>query len=297
MSKKIDTVVIPIAGAGTRLLPATKAISKEMLPILNKPLIDYAVDEAKNAGINNFIFILNPYNKLLKVYFTRNFTLEKLLYKKKEFQLLNNIKKSYINKAQVNYIIQKEPLGLGHAILCAERVIKNRSFAVILPDDLITGKNCLKELIKQHSMNSGNIIASMKVKWNDVSKYGIISPESISKRRKLNKVKELIEKPTIKKAPSNLAVVGRYILDNSIFSYLQKTRKGLNGEIQLTDALSMSINKIPDYSYNFSGTRYDCGNLLGMFRAQLSLLLKRKSLSKETLGIIKNELKLMKTKI
>lgn len=281
----IKTVVIPVAGMGTRFLPATKAIPKEMLPVLDKPLLHYAVDEAKSAGINNFIFVTNINNNFPSLYLSRNMSLEKHLKEKNKIKTLKIIQSLTIQKKNIKLVLQKKPLGLGDAILRAKKYIKEEDFAVMLPDDLILGKSCLKELIKVFNKEKSSVLAAMQVDSKDVNKYGIIKGNKVNS--KMIKVSELIEKPTLKNAPSNLAVVGRYVLKNSIFRYLSKINKGSGNEIQLTDAISLSAKNEKVFSFRFSGKRYDCGEKLGFLKAQIASALLDPELKKN----IRSELK------
>jgi len=285
----IKSVVIPVAGMGTRFLPATKSIPKEMLPVLDKPLLHYAIEEAKGAGIKKFIFVTNPNNKFPKLYLSENKTLEKYLRLKKKNKILKQIKDITLKDNNVKLVYQKKPLGLGDAIYQAKKYIDKEDFAVVLPDDLILGKNCLQELIKVYKNNKSSVIGVMNVQPHEVEKYGII--KGVIKKTKKSKVKELVEKPKAKNAPSTLAVVGRYILKNSIFEYLGKVSKGAGDEIQLTDALTISAKHENVFSYKFSGQRYDCGSKLGFLKAQIACALSDSSINKsikaELLALLK----------
>ena len=283
---KIKTVIIPIAGMGTRFLPITKTISKEMLNILDKPLIDYAVKEAQEAGINNFIFVTNKNNSLPKNYFSQNRALEIYLKKNKRADLIKKINKLNIKNKNIMIVEQKKPSGLGDAILQTEKFVKGEDFCVILPDDLILGANCLRELMKVYNKHKNNVIGVMKVNKKEVKKYGII--ESYSGSGRTLRVKSLVEKPDIKNAPSNLAIVGRYILSNDIFKCLKKIKKGSGNEYQLTDAISLSNKTKKTWCYNFSGKRYDCGSKLGYLNAQIAAGLIDKDIKKEVKNMIKN---------
>lgn len=264
----IKKVVIPIAGLGTRFLPVTKSVPKEMLPILDRPLLDYAVCEAKNAGIEDFIFITNKYNNFPKHYLSVDSKLNSALKKKNNINALNKIKNLNIKNKNLHIVHQEIPLGLGHAISLAEKIIKKEDFAIILPDDIVLGKNCIKELIGIHKKKNANVLGVMKVEKKDISKYGIIKPAL--KKGKAIDIQSIIEKPSFKKAPSNFGVIGRYVLKNSIFKYLKKIKKGVGGEIQLTDAIEMSIENEKNIAYQFSGFRYDCGSKLGFLQAQIA---------------------------
>tara|TARA_A100001011_G_scaffold383387_1_gene454536 strand:+ start:394 stop:1272 length:879 start_codon:yes stop_codon:yes gene_type:complete len=282
---KISTVVIPIAGMGTRFLPITKAVSKEMLNLLDRPLIDYAFNEAKEAGIKKFIIVADKENKLPIKYFSKNKKLDKFLIEQGKHKLLHKVNNSNLNKSEIKLVIQNKPSGLGNAILRTEKYIGKKDFCVLLPDDLILGNNCLKELIDVYNKKKSNVIGVMEVEKRDVNKYGIIKHKE-SKSRTL-KVIDLVEKPNVKLAPSNLAIVGRYILKNSIFDYLKKIKKGSGGEFQLTDAISLSNKTVNNWGHKFTGTRYDCGSKIGFFSAQLALALVNKEIKKDVKKIIK----------
>ena len=264
----IKTIVIPVAGMGTRFLPATKSIPKEMLPILDKPLIHYAVEEAKNAGIKSFIFVTSPNNKFPKLYLSSNKSLETHLIEKGKRSLLKTVQEINIEDANIKLVEQKKPLGLGDAIYRTKKYIGKKDFAVLLPDDLILGSNCLKQLINIYNKKKAYVIGVMNVNKNEVEKYGVVKGNNLES--KTSEVLGLIEKPKISNAPSNLAVVGRYILKNSIFNYLNTIDKGSGNELQLTDAISLSAQKERVLSYKFSGKRYDCGSKLGFLKAQIA---------------------------
>ena len=285
-NKKIKIAVFPIAGMGTRFLPITKTISKEMLNILDRPLLDYAVQEAKVAGIETFIFVTNKENTKPIDYFSKNTKLESFLKKKKKTDLLNEIKKLNIKKKNMKIIFQDKPSGLADAILRTEKYIKKEDFCVILPDDLIIGSNCTQELINVYNKKKSTVIGVMEVDKKDVSSYGII--ESSIFKKNMYKIKNMIEKPKVKDAPSNIAIVGRYILLNDIYKFIKKTKIGSGGELQITDAifLSSKINEV--WGYKFSGKRYDCGNKIGFLKAQIATAFKDKDIKKEIKKFIKS---------
>mgnify|MGYP001245059878 CR=1 FL=1 len=283
---KIKTAVFPIAGMGTRFLPITKTISKEMLNILDRPLIDYAVEEAKEAGIEKFIFVTNKKNMNPLNYFSKNSNLEKFLKKKRKINLLNQINKLNIKEKNLIIIHQDKPAGLAHAILKTEKFINKEDFCVILPDDLIIGSNCTKELINVYNKKITNILGVMEVEKKDVSKYGIIDI-SLSKKNNF-KIKSMIEKPSIKNSPSNLAIVGRYILRNDIFSFIKKIKIGSGGEYQLTDALALSNKYFETWGRKFKGKRYDCGNKTGFLKAQIAVAFKDKEIKNDMVRFIKS---------
>ena len=285
-NKKIKIAVFPIAGMGTRFLPITKTISKEMLNILDRPLLDYAVQEAKAAGIETFIFVTNKENTKPVDYFSKNTKLESFLKKKKKIDLLNEIKKLNIKKKNMKIIFQDKPSGLADAILRTEKYIKKEDFCVILPDDLIIGSNCTQELINVYNKKKSTVIGVMEVDKKDVSSYGII--ESSIFEKNMYKIKNMIEKPKFKDAPSNIAIVGRYILLNDIYKFIKKTKIGSGGELQITDAifLSSKINEV--WGYKFSGKRYDCGSKIGFLKAQIATAFKDKDIKKEIKKFIKS---------
>ena len=285
-NKKIKIAVFPIAGMGTRFLPITKTISKEMLNILDRPLLDYAVQEAKTAGIETFIFVTNKENTKPVDYFSKNTKLESFLKRKKKIDLLNEVKKLNIKKKNMKIIFQDKPSGLADAILRTEKYVKKEDFCVILPDDLIVGSNCTQELINVYNKKKLTVVGVMEVDKKDVSSYGII--ESSIFKNNMYKIKNMIEKPKVKDAPSNLAIVGRYILLNDIYKFIKKTKIGSGGELQITDAifLSSKINEV--WGYKFSGKRYDCGNKIGFLKAQIATAFKDKNIKKEIKKFIKS---------
>ena len=288
---KINNVIIPIAGMGTRFLPITKTISKEMLNILDKPLIDFAVAEAKEAGIKNFIFVTNKDNNFTKNYFSPNKELDLFLQKNKKKTYLKKTNKLNIDDKNIKIIIQRKPTGLGEAILKTEKLLNGEDFCVILPDDLILGANCSKELIHVYNKKKNSVIGVMNVNKTDVKKYGII--DNYYGLGRTLKVRGLVEKPDIEKSPSTLAIVGRYILRNDIFDYLKKIKKGSGNEYQLTDAISLCNNVKETWCHKFSGKRYDCGSKLGYLNAQIAAGLIDKDIKKDVKNIIKNWGKLL----
>jgi len=283
MLKPIKKAVFPVAGLGTRFLPATKASPKEILPILDKPLIQYAVEEAIEAGIEEIIFVTSSSKRAIEDHFDRNIELEAALLRQgKEalYRLVRNVIPDHVSCA---YIRQSEPKGLGHAVLCAKPLIGNEPFAVLLADDLIDGQaeSCLKQMVRMMGDRSCNMIAAQRVADQDVHKYGIGAGES--EAHGLTRLKKLIEKPSLDHAPSNLAMIGRYILQPEIFIVLERLAPGKSGEIQLTDAIAFLMNSLPTYAYEFSGTRFDCGSKLGFVQATLAYALKDPELRDELL--------------
>lgn len=274
--KKIKKAVFPAGGLGTRFLPATKASPKEMLPIVDKPMIQYAAEEAISCNIDEFIIITGKYKRAIEDHFDSAYELEESLRKADKKKLLDEITTlSHINFA---YIRQKAALGLGHAILCARPFVDNEPFAVLLSDDIIdTEETLLKDMIKIYEKFRCSILALEEVPMSDIHKYGVIDGEAVGNG--LYKVNHLIEKPLPEKAPSNLAIIGRYILTPEIFDCLKNLPPGKGGEIQLTDALKELLKKQAIYGYLFKGKRYDAGDKLGYLKATVNFALKRKDLS------------------
>ena len=271
----IKKAIFPVGGLGTRFLPATKSMPKEMLPIVDKPLIQYAVEEAANAGIEQFIFVTSRGKSAIENHFDHSFELENNLLAKGKRQTLASAQEMLKIPGSYAYVRQQEPAGLGHAIWCARHLIENEPFAVILADDLIFGQSTTKEMIKNYV--SGNMVAIMEVDKQKVSSYGIVKVDENDKE--LVQINQMVEKPSIENAPSNLAVVGRYILDDKIFDVLEKQERGSSHEIQLTDAISTQIGEIPCFGYKIRDERFDCGSKLGFLQANVSYALSRNDLN------------------
>ncbi len=286
--KKIRKAIFPVGGLGTRFLPVTKTVPKEMLPILDKPLVQYAIEEALEAGIEEFIFVTGRGKSTIEDYFDHSIELEKSLKDQKKNQMLNYIQSMILKPGTISFVRQQRPFGLGHAVWCARNFIYDEPVAILLADDLIDSKpSCLKQMIQD--WDGGNMVASMKVDLNQTSSYGIISPGKIIGKK--IEVKGIIEKPNPERAPSTIAVVGRYIIEPGIFKHLELQRKGANDEIQLTDSLSSEIGKVPFFAFNFSGTRYDCGTKLGYIKASTNYALKNVSIGEEYKDWLKNIIK------
>lgn len=268
---KVRKAVFPVGGLGTRFLPATKSVPKELLPIVDKPLIQYAVDEARAAGIEEFIFVTARGKSAIEDYFDVDFELEELLAAKNQPELLAKLEPSNLAPGSAVFTRQQEPLGLGHAIWCARNFIGNEPFAVLLPDDLILGDvPCMQQMVDAFEKHQGNIVAAMEVAAEDVSKYGIIKP--VDEHRPVCAVSSVVEKPPAELAPSRLAVIGRYILQPQVFDYLSEQKKGAGGEVQLTDAFDPLITSgQPFHAMKFDGTRYDCGSKEGYVQATLAI--------------------------
>jgi len=285
--KKVRKVVLPVAGMGTRILPATKAVPKEMLTVVDKPLIEYAVSEAIEAGIEQVIFITGRGKSAIANHFDANPFLEEKLRFAGKTSLLNKVKQSTLKNGQAVYIRQTEPLGLGHAVYLAKDVIGDEPFAVILPDVLITGGNATKEMIDAYNATGGNIIGIHEVKKEHVSRYGIMDVAEI--KNGYFRAKGMVEKPDIDKAPSTLAAVGRYVLNPSVLDYMDQTAEA-GKEIQLTDAISRSIKTTPLYGAKFSGKDYDCGNKLGLVEAIIETALQDYEIKDSVAEIIKRNI-------
>ena len=273
----VKKAIFPVGGLGTRFLPATKSMPKEMLPIVDKPLIQYAVEEAADAGIEQFIFVTSRGKSAIENHFDHSFELENNLLAKGKRDTLASAQEMLKIPGSYAYVRQQEPAGLGHAIWCARHLIQNESFAVILADDLIFGQSTTKEMIKNYT--SGNMVAIMEVDKQKVSSYGIVKVDKSDKD--LMQINQMVEKPSVENAPSNLAIIGRYILDHKVFDVLEKQERGASQEIQLTDAISSQLDIVPCLGYRIKNERFDCGSKLGFLQANISFALNRKDLSSD----------------
>ncbi len=270
MNAPIKKIVLPVAGLGTRFLPATKAIPKEMLPVLDKPLIQYAVEEALEAGIEDIILVTGRNKQVMEDHFDHAYELEKILQEKGKEDALDVARSMLLEEGRISYVRQMRPLGLGHAIWCARKLVGDNPFAVALPDDLIKGRpGALRQMVEAYNELGGNMVASMNVSREDTSKYGVITPGEHTGSHIA--VEGLVEKPHPEDAPSTHAVVGRYILQPEVMDHLNKKAVGAGGEIQLTDAMAELIGKQPFHAIEFDGTRFDCGSKIGWLMANLSL--------------------------
>ncbi len=274
---KIKKAIFPVGGLGTRFLPATKSMPKEMLPIVDKPLIQYAVEEAAEAGIEQFIFVTSRGKSAIENHFDHSFELENNLLMQGKKNFLKITQEMLKIPGTYAYVRQQEPAGLGHAIWCARHLIDNEPFAVILADDLITGNLTLKNMI--HNYQGGNMVAIMEVNKNETSSYGIVKTKEITSKN--FEITHMVEKPNPENAPSNLAIVGRYILDSKIFKILEKQNAGKGKEIQLTDAINSQIGTTFCHGFLFEGERYDCGSKLGFIQANITFALERNDLKNE----------------
>ena len=270
----IKKAIFPVGGLGTRFLPATKAMPKEMLPVVDKPLIQYAVEEAAAAGIEQFIFVTGRNKTAIEDHFDYSTELESVLIEKDKADALELVRRMLREPGSVSYVRQQEPAGLGHAVWCARHLVGTEPVAVLLADDLILGAPAMAEMTSAYT--GGNMVALMDVPASDTGAYGIITPGS--KQGNLTEITGIVEKPSPDKAPSSKAVVGRYILEPKIFDELGKGRRGAGGEIQLTDALAARIGHAPFHGLNFSGERFDCGSKIGFLKANIAFGLARDEL-------------------
>ncbi|MEM9249420.1 MAG: UTP--glucose-1-phosphate uridylyltransferase GalU [Pseudomonadota bacterium] len=282
MQRKVTKAIFPVAGLGTRFLPATKSVPKEIMTLVDRPLIQYAIDEARAAGIKEFIFVTSRGKSALEDYFDSAPELEEQLKRKGKKDLLEQLKQTSMDSGAIAYIRQQRPRGLGHAVWCARRLVANEPFAVILPDDVIAGeKPCLQQMVEAYEAEAqgGCMVAAMEVPHEKTSSYGILDVANTN--GPLVSVQQMVEKPEPGEAPSNLAVIGRYILNPSVMRTLNKTRAGAGGEIQLTDAIAAEIETSRVYGYRFRGQRFDCGSKAGFLQATVAFGLEREDLRDE----------------
>jgi UTP--glucose-1-phosphate uridylyltransferase len=282
--KKVKKAIIPAAGLGTRFLPATKAMPKEMLPIVDKPTIQYIIEEAVASGIEDIIIVTGKGKRAIEDHFDNSFELEQNLIEKGKFELLSEVQKSS-QMADIHYIRQKEPKGLGHAIWCARKFIGNEPFAVLLGDDIVQAdKPCLKQLIDQYERYQASVLGVQRVPLEEVSRYGIVNGNEIGER--FFSVNSLVEKPKTEEAPSNLAIMGRYILNPRIFDILGEQGPGAGGEIQLTDAIAGLNQYEAVYAYDFEGTRHDVGEKMGFIQTTIEFALQKEELRSDLLNYL-----------
>lgn len=278
MNHRVRKAVFPVAGLGTRFLPATKASPKEMLPVVDKPIIQYAVEEALEAGMTDLIFITGRTKRAIEDHFDRSPELEFELEQRGREELLDSVRSMLPRDANCVYIRQAEPLGLGHAVACARPVVGDEAFAVVLPDDLIhhPSRGCLSQMVESFDQSCAAVLAVQDVPADATDRYGIV--DSLDPSLQHSRVRSIVEKPDPKEAPSTLAVVGRYLLTPAIFTHLQNTPRGAGGEIQLTDAISLLLRHGSVEAFRFEGRRFDCGSKLGFLEATVSLALERDDL-------------------
>ncbi len=280
----IRKAVLPVAGLGTRVLPATKVIPKEMLPVFDRPAIQYVVDEARAAGIEHFVFVTGRNKGAIEDYFDTAFELEATLEAKKKMAILEEVACTKPVPGSMSFVRQQAPLGLGHAIWCAREIIGDEPFAILLPDVLVQARpSCLAQMVETYKETGGNIIAVEAVPESEVDKYGVIDPASRDGNRL--RMNGMVEKPPVGKAPSNLAITGRYILQGKIFEYLADQAAGAGGEIQLTDAMARLMQSQDFHAVEYDGVSYDCGSKLGYLRASLAYALKDQALGEEARSV------------
>lgn len=286
MARRVTKAIFPVAGLGTRFLPATKAMPKEMMTLVDRPLIQYAIDEARAAGITDFIFVTARGKSALEDYFDTAAELESSLEASGKTELLETLRSTYMPSGAIAYIRQHRALGLGHAVWCARRLVGDEPFAVILPDDVIDAHTpCLQQMVEAHAETGGNMVAAMEVPSDKVSAYGVLDIGDTNGR--LLRVRGMVEKPKVDVAPSNLAVIGRYILTPQVLTNLSRAAKGAGGEIQLTDAIAEEIaNSGNVHGYRFEGHRYDCGSKSGFLQATVAFGLARPDLRTELADFI-----------
>ena len=278
MANHVRKAVFPVAGLGTRSLPATKAVPKEMLTVVDKPVIQYAVEEAKAAGIEEFIFVTSRGKSALEDHFDRNFELYDVLTQRSKTAELEAVREAELPVGQFSFVRQPEPLGLGHAVWCARHIVGNEPFAVLLPDEVFKADpGVLAQMVAAYGQVGGNLIAVREVSPELTAKYGILDVEHDDGR--LAAVKGLVEKPKPEEAPSNLSIVGRYILQPEVFEFLDRQERGAGNEIQLTDAMARLIGRQPFHGIRFEGDRYDCGDKIGFVAANVAFALSRPELA------------------
>jgi UTP--glucose-1-phosphate uridylyltransferase len=286
--KPVRKAVFPVAGMGTRFLPATKAVPKEMLPVVDKPVIQYAVEEAREAGIEQFVFITGRGKHVIADHFDHAYELESLLESREKTTELNSLLEMLPTTGSVGFIRQQKPLGLGHAVWCARHFVGNEPFAVLLPDDLMVGKpGALSQMITSYNQVGGGIIVAAEEKpREEVKRYGVVNPGKTAGNA--TEVKGVIEKPATGTEPSNLCVIGRYILQPEIFAILDKQERGAGNEIQLTDAMAQLIGKVPFHAVKTDCDRYDCGDKVGFLQANIAVGLSRPDIAPALKATLKN---------
>lgn len=284
----IKKAIIPAAGLGTRFLPATKAMPKEMLPIVDKPAIQFIVEEAVKSGIEDIIIVTGRGKRSIEDHFDKSYELEETLYRKNKHDILQEVQQ-ISNMANIHYIRQKEPRGLGDAILCARRFIGDEPFAVLLGDDVVMSvRPCLHQLIQIFNRYSSTIVGVQQVHEEEINKYGIIDPKNILPTPNVISVNKLVEKPSVEEAPSNYAILGRYILKPEIFPILAELKPGAGGEIQLTDAINRLNEEQEVLAYDFEGVRYDLGDKFGFVKATLDFAMQREDMKKDVFRYLEN---------
>ncbi len=285
---RIRKAVFPVAGMGTRFLPATKAIPKEMLPVIDKPVIQYAVEEARDAGIEQFIFVTGRGKHVIEDHFDHAYELESLLSAREKTQELNSLMESLPDSGSVSFTRQQKPLGLGHAVWCARHLVGDEPFAVLLPDDLMVGQpGALKQMVEAYSQVGGGVVLAAEEKTREeTQRYGVIAPGRVNGA--ITEVKGVVEKPKPADAPSNLCIIGRYILPPAIFAELERRERGAGNEIQLTDAMARLLGRVPFHAVTTGCVRYDCGDKVGFLQANLAMGLARPDIAPALRAILAN---------
>lgn len=288
VTKPVRKAVFPVAGMGTRFLPATKAVPKEMLPVVDKPVIQYAVEEAREAGIEQFVFVTGRGKHVIEDHFDHAYELESLLEARDKTAELNSLLESLPLTGSVGFIRQQQPLGLGHAVWCARHFVGNEPFAVLLPDDLMVGApGALSQMIRAYDQVGGGIIVAAEEKTREETKrYGVVDPGTV--KGNATEVKGVVEKPDPAKAPSNLCIIGRYILQPQIFAELDRQERGAGNEIQLTDSMAKMIGRMPFHAVKTDCARFDCGDKVGFLHANIAVGLSRPDIAPSLRGILKN---------
>ncbi len=277
MTRTLRKAVLPVAGLGTRFLPATKAMAKEMLPVVDKPLIQYAIDEARAAGVEQFCMVTGRGKTALVEYFDVAYELEATLRQRNKQDALDTLRQSQMQPGSVVAVRQQEPLGLGHAIWCARSFIGDDPFAILLPDDIVMSEvSCLKQLVDVYDQTGGAVVAVEEVPRDKTNRYGILDVASDDGR--LVEIRGLVEKPDPEDAPSNLSIIGRYVLPAAVIAHLARMERGAGGEVQLTDGMARLIGEVPFHGLRYEGTRFDCGDKIGYLEAQVAFALKRPDL-------------------
>ncbi|MBD0866621.1 MAG: UTP--glucose-1-phosphate uridylyltransferase GalU [Rhodobacteraceae bacterium] len=286
MPNTVTKAIFPVAGLGTRFLPATKSVPKEIMTLVDRPLVQYAIDEARAAGIEEFIFVTSRGKSALEDYFDHSPILEQELLRKGRTDLLDALKQTDMESGQIAYIRQHKPMGLGHAVWCARQLIADEPFAVILPDDVIAAeKPCLQQMIEAYEETGGNMVAAMEVPHEKTSSYGVL--DAAEDRGSVVSIKDMVEKPKADEAPSNLAVIGRYILSPSVMQNLHEMKEDTGGEIQLTDAIAEDIAAGGNaFGYLFRGQRFDCGSKAGFLQATVAFGLARDDLRDDLMNYL-----------
>lgn len=285
MASRIRKAIFPVAGLGTRFLPATKSMPKEMLPVVDKPLIQYAIEEAQAAGIEEFILVTGRGKTTMEDHFDVSYELERTLETRGKKEALAEIRSLGLRPGQVSYTRQMEPLGLGHAVWCARSFIGDEPVAVLLPDDLVLSQTpCLSQLVAAHEETGGSVVAVVEVPEKHTERYGILDVENDDGR--LASIRGLVEKPKPSEAPSRLAIIGRYVLLPEIFDHLARMDRGAGGEIQLTDAMARMLGRSPFHGLRFEGRRFDCGNKIGFLEANLAFALARDDMRGDVAAIL-----------